>query len=77
MLAAVHFGVGSPSLFGVATGLLNDIGGVEPTLQMATAEFAFFVFLVAGALSGLFDLDLMMGKLRRSLRSRGNFASGQ
>jgi hypothetical protein len=35
---------------------------------MAAAELAFFVFFVAGALSGLLDLDFMMGKLRRSLR---------
>jgi hypothetical protein len=36
---------------------------------MAAAEFAFFIFLVAGALSGLFDFDFMMRKLRRSLRT--------
>src|SRR5271155_2327658 len=45
---------------------------------MAATEFAFFVFLVAGALPVLFDLDLMMGKLRRSLRARsGDFAGRQ
>ena len=45
---------------------------------MAPAEFAFLVFLVAGALPVLLDLDLMMGKLGRSLRTRsGDFASRQ
>ena len=45
---------------------------------MAAAKLAFFIFLVAGALSGLLDLHFMMGKLCRSLRSRScHFTSRQ
>src|ERR1039458_3652212 len=78
MLAAVDLGIRSPGFFGVATGLLDHVGRVEPALQMTPAPLAFFVFLVAGALPGLLDLHLVMGKLRRSLRARsGDFASRQ
>jgi hypothetical protein len=45
---------------------------------VAATEFAFFVFLVAGALPGLLDFDFMMRKLRWSLRTRSSdFASRQ
>jgi hypothetical protein len=45
---------------------------------MAAAELAFLVFLVAGALPGLLDLNFVMRKLRGSLRARsGDFASRQ
>src|SRR5258708_2830742 len=45
---------------------------------MTAAELSFFVFFVAGALPRLFDLDLVLRKLRRSLRSRSaDFASRQ
>src|ERR1022692_499091 len=78
VLAAVDLGIRPPGLFRVAAGLLDHILRVEPAFQMAAAEFALFVFLVAGALTGLLDLDLMVGKLGRSLRARrSNFASRQ
>jgi hypothetical protein len=38
---------------------------------MPAAELAFLVLLVAGALSRLLDFHLVIGELRRSLRSRG------
>src|SRR5580658_420262 len=78
MFAAVDLGVRSPGFFGVAAGLLDDVGRVEPAFQMAAAELAFFVFLVTGALPGLFDFDFMMRKLSWSLRARScDFASSQ
>jgi len=58
VLAAVNLGIRSPGLFRVAASLLNHVLGVKPALQMAATEFAFFVFLVAGALPGLLDLTL-------------------
>jgi len=78
VFAAVDFRIPSPGFFGVAAGLLDHVSPVGPALQMAAAELAFLVLLVAGALPVLFDLDLVMGKLRRSLRARsGHFASRQ
>ena len=69
MFAAVNLGVWAPGFFSIAAGLLDYVLAVEPALQMAAAKFTFFVFLVAGALSGLLDFDFMMRKLRRSLRT--------
>ena len=78
MLAAVDFGILAPGFFRVATGLLNHIRSVEPALQMSAAELAFLIPLVAGTLSRLLNLDLVMRKLRRSLRVRsGHFARRQ
>jgi hypothetical protein len=78
VLTAVNFGVRPPGFFNVAAGLLDHVSSVGPAFQMAAAELAFLVLLVAGALPVLFDLDLMMGKLRRSLRARSSdFASRQ
>ena len=68
MLAAIDLGIWSPGSFRIAAGLLDDVSRVKPALQMATAEFSFFVFFVAGALSGLFDFHLVMRKLCRGLR---------
>ena len=45
---------------------------------MSAAEFALFIFLVAGALPGLLDLHFVMRELRRSLcRRRGDFTRCQ
>ncbi len=78
MLAAVDFGILAPGFFRVATGLLDHIRSVEPPLQMSTAELALLVLLVAGSLSRFLNLDLVMRKLRRSLRVRsGHFARRQ
>jgi len=78
MLAAVYLGVFAPSFLCVATGLFDHIRGVEPALQMSAAELPFFVLLVAGTLSRLLNLDLVMRKLRRSLCVRsGHFARRQ
>ena len=78
VFAAVDFGIRPPGFFSVAARLLDYIFGVEPAFQMTAAELAFLILLVAGALPRLFDLDLMMGKLGRSLRARScNFASRQ
>jgi len=43
---------------------------------MSTTEFAFFVFLVTGALARLLGLDRMMRKLRSSLRIRSRDFAG-
>src|ERR1700738_457017 len=72
MLAAVDFGVFAPGFLCVATGLLNHVRSVEPTLQMSAAELAFLVLLVTGSLSRFLNLDLVMRKLRRSLRVRSD-----
>src|SRR5216683_7269091 len=78
MLAAVDFGILAPRFLSVATGLLDHIRSVEPALQMSAAELAFLVLLVAGTLSRLLNLDLVMRKLRRSLRvGSGHFARRQ
>ena len=78
VLAAVDFCVRSPGFFRVAAGLLDHVLRVKPALQMSATEFAFFVFLVTGALSRLLGLDLMMRKLRSSLRTGSrDFASCQ
>src|SRR2546429_4068661 len=74
----MHFPVPAPGFFRFATFLFYDILGVEPALQVAAAELPLFVLLVAGALAGLFDLDLVMWKLRRSLCARScHFARRQ
>jgi hypothetical protein len=78
MLAAVDLGVGSPRFFRVAAGLLDDVAGIKPALQMTAAEFSLFVLLIARTLPGFFGFDFMMRKLRRSLRARSrDFASRQ
>src|SRR5579863_8577679 len=78
MFAAVDFGLRSPGFFDVAALALDGVGHVRPHLQVAAAEFSFLVFLVAGALSGLLDLDFVVGELRDILRTRsGYFASCQ
>ncbi len=60
VFAAIDFGVSSPGFFCVAASLFDHVGGVEPALQVSTAEFAFGVFLVAGALSRLLEFDFVM-----------------
>ena len=71
MFAAIDFGIRSPGLLGIATGLLDDVSAVEPALQVSAAEFALGVFLVAGTLARLLDLHFVMGKLGRSSRGFG------
>jgi hypothetical protein len=71
MFAAIHFGVGPPGFLRVAAGLLEQVGGVKPALEMASAKLAFLVLLVAGALSRFLDFDFVVGKLR-CLRACGN-----
>jgi hypothetical protein len=70
MLTTVNFGIRSPGFFSVAARLLDDVGGVEPALQVSATELALFVFLVAGPLSNFFDFNFMMRKLRRGLHAR-------
>ena len=71
MFAAIDFGIRSPGLLGIATGLLDHVRGVEPALQVSAAEFALGVFLVAGTLARLLDLHFVMRKLGRSSRGFG------
>src|SRR5581483_5497386 len=70
-LAAINFGVRSPRLLDVAALLLQHVGHVIPAFQMAAAELAFRILLVAGALSGFLDFDLVIGKLLRYEILRG------
>ena len=71
MFATIDFGITAPSFLHIAASLLKHVGSVEPALEVAAAEFTFLVFLVAGPLSRLLDLDLVMGELRGSLYPRG------
>ena len=63
MLAAIHFRTGSPGFLGVAAGLLYNVGGIKPALEMASAEFTLGILFVAGTLPGLLDFHLVMRKL--------------
>jgi hypothetical protein len=76
MFTAIDFGIASPSLLHIAASLLQDISSVEPVLEMAATELAFFVLLVAGALSWLLDFDFVIGKLRGSRCAR-SYGCGQ
>jgi hypothetical protein len=71
MFAAIDFRIAPPGFLHIAASLLQHIRGVEPALQVSTAKLAFLVLLVAGPLSRLLDLDLVVGKLRRSQCARG------
>src|SRR5271155_1777066 len=75
MFAAIDFGVTSPSFFHIAASLLQNIGDVEPALKMPAAKLAFFILLVAGSLSRLLNLDLVLGKLDRSQCARSDGCS--
>src|ERR1700683_2351040 len=78
VLATIDLSIRAPGLFRVPASLFQDVGGIEPALQMAATEFSLLIFLVAGALPRLLDLDLVLGKLRNILRARsGHFASRQ
>jgi len=69
MLATVDFCLLAKRLFDVTAGALQHVSHVEPALQMPTAQFAFLVLLVAGALKGFFILHFVLGKL-------GSFSKG-
>jgi hypothetical protein len=61
MFAAVHLSVITIGLTHIAAGLFDHVGGVEPTFEMAAAELALLVLLVAGPLEGLLVLDPVFG----------------
>ncbi len=71
MLAAIHFGIRAPGLFGIAASLFDDIRGVKPSLEMAAAEFSLGVFFIAGALPRLLEFHFVVRKLRGSDCGRG------
>ncbi len=77
MLATIYFGVPSPGLFYIAASLLHDVTSVGPALQMSAAELTFGVFLIAGALSLLFDFHFVMGELLRTRRGGSGLCCGQ
>src|SRR5579884_1428837 len=66
---AIDLSVASVGLFDVSALLLEDVGLIEPALQVAAAQLALVVLFVTGTLKVLFDLDLMVRKLR-NLRNR-------
>ena len=70
MLTAIDFSITTPSFLRIAASLLQDVGRVEPTLEVSAAELAFLVLLIASPLSRLLDFHLVIGELRRSLRAR-------
>jgi len=67
ILAAIDLGIFPPSLLKVATSLFDDVAHVIPALEMATAELALLVLLVAGALADFLNLHSMMRELLGSL----------
>ena len=71
MLAAIYFRIRSPGLLRVAAGLLDNIGCVEPALEMPAAELTLGVLFVAGALPWLLEFHSVVGKLRGSGYGRG------
>lgn len=71
MFAAINLGIVAPGLLYVTTSLFQHVRSVEPALEMPAAELSLGILLVAGTLPRLLDLDLVMRKLRRSLRSGG------
>src|ERR1700730_6540150 len=77
MLAAIPFGLRAPGFFNVTAFALDRVRHVRPELQVAAAEFALLVFLVAGALPGLLDLHFMVRKLRNILRSRSGYCASR
>jgi hypothetical protein len=78
VFAAVDFGLGSPRFLHVAALTLDRVGHIRPELQVAAAEFSFFVFLVAGALPGLLDFNLVVRELLHILGAgSGYFAARQ
>jgi len=76
MFAAIDFGIAAPGLLHIAASLLQQIGGVEPALEMAATELAFLILLVAGALSWFLDFDFVIGELRGSRCAR-SYGCGQ
>src|SRR5450432_1388976 len=77
VFAAVDFGLRSPGFLHVAALALDGVGHVGPELQMAAAEFSLFVFLVAGALPGLLDLDLVVRELLHILGAGNGYFTGR
>src|SRR5206468_6953104 len=65
MLAAVDLGMLAIGFLHVAAILLDDVGHIEPALQVTTAQLALLVSLVAGALPLLLELYLVVRKLLR------------
>ena len=78
MFATIDFRIATPSLLYVATRLFEDVGRIEPALEVSAAQLALGVFFVAGALTRLFNFYFVMGKLGGSLDSGGHgFTDGQ
>src|SRR6266516_6421756 len=69
MLTTIDFRVRPVGLLDVAALSLDHVSLVRPKLQVPAAELAFLVFLVAGALPSLLDLDLVVGKLWNIVRA--------
>ena len=74
MLAPVDFGRVSPGAADVATLLLNDVVEVKPALEVSSAQFVFGVLFITGTLAGLFELDLVIGKLLGSFAASRRYS---
>src|SRR6185369_12964652 len=61
ILATIDFPVRSPSLCDISAILLDAVAGIEPALQVATANLVLLVFQVAGALMQFLDAHLVVG----------------
>ena len=70
MFAAIHFGIATPSFLRIAASLFQHVRRVEPAFQVAAAELALLVLLIASPLSRFLDFHLVVGELRGSLRAR-------
>jgi len=77
VFAAVDFGLGSPGFLHVSALALDCVGHVGPELQVAAAEFPFFVFLVAGALTRLLNFDLVVRELLHILSAGSGYFAGR
>ena len=74
IFAAIDLGILTPGLLYVATSLLDNVCHVVPALEMAAAELAFVILLIAGALADFLNLYFMMRELLGSLY---HFGCGQ
>src|SRR5215468_4060026 len=66
VLAPIDFHVRTPGFLDAAALLFGGVRHIKPSLQMATAELSLVVLFVAGSLTWFLNLDLVLGKLRKS-----------
>src|SRR5579863_3814208 len=75
VFAAINLCVGAPGLGHITASSLLHIRRVKPALEMAAAELALGILLIARALPQLLDLHLVMGELWDCPRNCGSACS--